>query len=35
MKTTNFTSPKHGSVIQLTKKEAMKLAEYYKMNLKF
>lgn len=35
MKTTNFTSPKHGSVIQLTKKEAMKLAEHYNMNLKF
>lgn len=35
MKTTNFTSPKHGSVIQLTKKEAMKLAEHYKMDLKF
>jgi len=35
MKTTNFTSPKHGSVIQITKKEAMKLADHYKMNLKF
>jgi hypothetical protein len=35
MKTTNFTSPKHGAVIQLTKKEARKLAEHYKMNLKF
>ncbi|MBN2611042.1 MAG: glycoside hydrolase family 43 protein [Bacteroidales bacterium] len=35
MKTTNFTSPKHGAIIQLTKKEAIKLAEHYKMNLQF
>ncbi|HYQ57438.1 MAG TPA: glycoside hydrolase family 43 protein [Draconibacterium sp.] len=35
MKTTNFTSPKHGSVIQLTKKEADRLAEHYNMNLDF
>ncbi len=35
MKTTNFTSPKHGSVIQLTRKEAIKLAEHYNMDLKF
>jgi hypothetical protein len=34
MKTINFTSPKHGAIIQLTKYEAMKLAEHYKMNLK-
>jgi hypothetical protein len=35
MKTTNFTSPKHGSIIRLTKKEALKLAEHYNMNIKF
>lgn len=35
MKTTNFTSPKHGSVIQLTKKEAEKLAANWKLKLKF
>lgn len=35
MKTTNFTSPKHGAIIQLTKKEAQKLAKHYKMNFKF
>lgn len=35
MKTTNFTSPKHGAVIQLTKEEAEKLAEHYNMNLEF
>jgi hypothetical protein len=35
MKTTNFTSPKHGSIIRLTRKEALKLAEHYKMNLKY
>lgn len=35
MKTTNFTSPKHGSVIPLTKEEAMKLAGHYEMNIKF
>ncbi|MBN2863290.1 MAG: hypothetical protein JXN62_09030 [Bacteroidales bacterium] len=35
MKTTNFTSPKHGSIIRLTKKEALKLAEHYNMNLKY
>ena len=35
MKTTNFTSPKHGSVIQLTKEEATKLAEHYYMKLEF
>lgn len=31
MKTTNFTSPKHGAIIQITKKEALNLAEYYNM----
>lgn len=35
MHTTNFTSPKHGAVIQITKKEALKLAEHYKMKLQF
>lgn len=35
MKTTNFTSPKHGAVIQVTKQEATKLAEHYKLKLKF
>lgn len=35
MKTTNFTSPKHGSVIQLAKKEAMELAEHWNMDFKF
>jgi hypothetical protein len=35
MKTTNFTSPKHGAIIQLTKKEAQRLAEHYQMKLQF
>jgi len=35
MKTTNFNSPKHGAVIQLTKKEAAKLAKHYNMNINF
>ena len=35
MKTTNFTSPKHGSVISLTKDEAQKLAEHWGMELTF
>jgi hypothetical protein len=30
MKTTNFSSPKHGAVIQLTKKEAKTLSDYWK-----
>ncbi len=34
MKTTNFTSPKHGAVIHLTKKEAKKLAAYYNYDIK-
>jgi beta-xylosidase len=29
MKTTNFTSPKHGAVIQVTKEEATKLAQHW------
>lgn len=35
MKTSNFTSPKHGSVISLTKNEAKALAEHWNMNLTF
>lgn len=35
MKTTNFSSPKHGAIIQLTKKEAKQLAKHYKTNIKF
>jgi hypothetical protein len=30
MKATNFTSPKHGAIIQITKKEADKLEQYWK-----
>ncbi|WP_207425867.1 glycoside hydrolase family 43 protein [Pedobacter sp. SYSU D00535] len=32
MKTTNFTTPKHGSVIHLTRKEAKKLKNYHAKN---
>ena len=35
MKTTNFTSPKHGAVISLTQQEARKLAEHYNTPLNF
>ncbi len=35
MKTTNFTSPKHGSVIQLSKKEALALAKHWNMDFNF
>jgi hypothetical protein len=35
MKTTNFNSPKHGSVIQLTRFEADKLANYWGSDLNF
>ncbi len=35
MKTTNFTSPKHGSVISLTRKEAEALANHWGMDLTF
>jgi hypothetical protein len=35
MKTTNFTSPKHGAVIHLTRKEAKKLADHWRLNLNF
>lgn len=32
MKTTNFSSPKHGAIIHLTKEEAAKLAEHWGLN---
>jgi len=35
MKTTNFTSPKHGAVIHLTRKEAEKLANYWGTKITF
>ncbi len=35
MKTTNFSSPKHGAVIHLTRKEAERLAGYWKTNITF
>ncbi len=35
MKTTNFTSPKHGAVIQITGKEAKVLAEHWGANIEF
>ena len=35
MKTTNFTSPKHGAVIQLTRAEAQKLAQHWEYTLNF
>jgi hypothetical protein len=35
MKSTNFSSPKHGAVIQLTRREAETLARYWKLNMKF
>jgi hypothetical protein len=34
MKTTNFTSPKHGAVTYLTKKELQAIAKHWKMNIK-
>ena len=34
MKTTNFTSPKHGAVTHLTAKELKAIAEYWKVDLK-
>jgi hypothetical protein len=34
MKTTNFTSPKHGAVTYLTKQELKAIAAYWKINLK-
>ena len=35
MKTTNFSSPKHGAVIQITKKEAQTLADHWGANIEF
>lgn len=35
MKTTNFTSPKHGSVISLTRSEAQKLATHWGLDMRF
>ena len=35
MKTTNFSSPKHGAVIHLTKKEAQALADHWGMKWSF
>lgn len=35
MKATNFQIPKHGAVIQLTKKEAEKLAKYWQLEMTF
>ena len=35
MKTTNFTSPKHGAVIHLTAKEANRLAAHWGLNMRF
>jgi hypothetical protein len=35
MKTTNFSSPKHGAVIQISREEAEKLATHWGLNMKF
>lgn len=35
MKTTNFTSPKHGAVISLTRSEATRLAKHWGLDMKF
>ena len=35
MKATNFSSPKHGAVIHLTKNEALRLAKHWKANISF
>lgn len=35
MKTTNFSVPKHPAVIHLTKKEAQRLADSYRLDMKF
>ena len=35
MKATNLNSPKHGAVIHLTRREAERLAAYWKLDLKF
>jgi hypothetical protein len=34
MKTTNFTSPKHGAVTYLTKDELKAIAEHWKVDMK-
>lgn len=35
MKTTNFTSPKHGAIIQITKEEADRLARHWNLDMNF
>ncbi len=35
MKTTNFSSPKHGAVVHLTAEEANRLAEYWRLDMTF
>lgn len=35
MKSTNFSSPKHGAVIHLTKKEAEELAKHWELKMEF
>ena len=35
MKSTNFTSPKHGAIIHLTKKETKRLALHWGLKMKF
>lgn len=35
MKATNFTSPKHPAIIQLTKKEAKRIADHWKLKMAF
>ncbi len=35
MKSTNFSSPKHGAVIQLTKEEAINLAKHWNFDIQF
>jgi beta-xylosidase len=35
MKTTNYISPKHGAVIQITKEEAERLTKHWKLDMQF
>ncbi|HAR38421.1 MAG TPA: glycosyl hydrolase family 43, partial [Porphyromonadaceae bacterium] len=35
MKTTNFASPKHGAIIQITKQEADRLAKHWRLDIEF
>jgi hypothetical protein len=35
MKTTNFSSPKHGAVIQVSKEEAQRLAAHWDLQIEF